>query len=325
VVSGLGGELDDRSIPKAHSCNSLVAIMLGRLRMSIEEAIDGLITVAITVFLGGSWDPNAAEGNSKRLKEAIEDLLRTRGIPTATKMHERDAPHPTCKVSVCYLHYLFPQLNFSRLLYAATSANTNHPQAFCTYSPRGYALNPTIVEALCATMTIPSLFSPVKIGRRLREQSFIGGPLGGNNPTRELLNEARSIFGADRRVAQIISIGSGLPRVLSMESPTNVDAVHRLLTEIATDCEGVARELFTRLFNIDAYLRLNVDRGMEDITVQDWGRLGDIESHTTAYIATTVVTQALDGSIRRMVKKKGMVSLGQLSEYPRVKNCVRGT
>jgi len=163
-------------------------------------------------------------------------------------------------------------------------------------------------------MAIPSHFSPVKIGRRLREQLSIGGPLGANNPTRELLSEARTVFGADRRVAQVISIGSGLPRVLSMESPTNVEVVHRLLTNIATNCETVARELPTRLYNIDAYLRLNVDRGMEGIITLDWGELGNIESHTAAYIATTAVSQAIDSSVRRVMKRTGIMTLGQLGE-----------
>ena len=163
-------------------------------------------------------------------------------------------------------------------------------------------------------MAIPPYFSPVKIGRRLREQSFVGGPLGANNPTREVLNEAITVFGAEKRAAQLISIGCGLPRVLSMEPPTNLEAVHRLLTNIATDCETVARELSTRLYNIDAYLRLNVDRGMEDITTLDWGELGNIESHTAAYIATTAVSQAIDSSIRRVMKRTGVVTLGQLGE-----------
>jgi hypothetical protein len=162
-------------------------------------------------------------------------------------------------------------------------------------------------------MAVLSLFSPVKIGPRLRQQSFIGGAHGANNPTRELLKEASALFGPNRRVAQVISIGSGLPRVASVESSTDNEGVDRLLKEIGTDCEMVAQELSTRLYTIDAYLRLNVDRGMELVTMTDWNELGSIESHTAAYIATATITGALDTSLRRLQERTGSLTLGQIS------------
>ena len=152
------------------------------------------------------------------------------------------------------------------------------------------------------------------IGPCLRQQTFVGGPLGTNNPTRELLNEATSLFGKDQRVAQILSIGSGLPRVMAMSSvdPTEI---HRLLNDIAADCETVAQELSTRLFNVDSYLRLNVDRGMEDLKMEDWNELGTIESHTGAYITKAVVAEVIDTSLQHLVDRIGTVTLGQLSMY----------
>jgi hypothetical protein len=165
-------------------------------------------------------------------------------------------------------------------------------------------------------MAVPPLFSPVKIGPRLRQQSFIGGALGASNPTRELLKEASAIFGPDRRVAQVLSIGSGLPRVISTESSTDTEGVHRLLKDIATDCEMVAQELSTRLYTIDVYLRLNVDRGMELVTMTDWNGLGSIQSHTAAYIATAAVTGALETSVRHLRERTGTLTLGQISTCP---------
>jgi hypothetical protein len=202
------------------------------------------------------------------------------------------------------------------VLYAATSANINHPQAFRTYSARGSSLKPTIVEAVCATMAVPSFFLPVKIGPRLRQQSFIGGAHGANNPTRELLKEASAVFGPNRRMAQVLSIGSGFPHVISTESSVDGESAHRLLKEIAADCEMVAQELATRLYTIDAYLRLNVDRGMELVTMTDWNELGAIESHTAAYIVTAIITGALDTSVQHLQERSGVLTLGQISKFP---------
>jgi hypothetical protein len=182
-------------------------------------------------------------------------------------------------------------------------------------------MNPTIVEAICATMAVPSHFSPVKIGPRLRQQSFIGGPVGANNPTRELLKEASTVFGNECRVAQIISIGSGIHPVLAMNSEANEATLSRLLNDIATDCEAVTQELHTRLYRVKAYLRLNVERGMEDITMEDWSGLGGIESHTGAYIAVASVSDSLDSSLRQLRERIGTVTLGQLSKCIIVCDC----
>jgi hypothetical protein len=294
--------------------DSLVSIMLGHLRMNVDEAIDALINVATAVFSEESQDAIDPAANSKQLKEAIEEMLQTKGIPVNYKMYERDRPKTRCKVyaySSNTVHYCHSRS--TRVVYSATSVNINHPHAFRTYPARGSSLNPTIVEAVCATMAVPSLFSPVKIGPRLRQQSFVGGAFGANNPTRELLKEASTLFGPNRRVAQVLSIGSGLPRVISTESLDGDEGAHRLLREMATDCEMVAQELSTRLYTIDAYLRLNVDKGMELVAMTDWNELGSIESHTAVYIATATVTGALETSVRHLQERTGALTLEQIS------------
>ena len=153
------------------------------------------------------------------------------------------------------------------------------------------------------------------IGPPLREQAFVGGALGTNNPTRELLKEAISIFGKDKRVAQILSLGSGLPRLLSVEGSTNSEAISLLIENMASDCEMVARELSTRLFGVHAYLRLNVERGMEAVTMSDWTSLGAIESFTCSYLEEPTIADLLNASLRRLQERVGTVTLGQISTY----------
>jgi predicted acylesterase/phospholipase RssA len=197
-------------------------------------------------------------------------------------------------------------------LYAATSANIRHPQAFRTYSIRGASLNPTIVEAVCATMATPPYFVPVQIGRS--HQSFVGGAVGANNPTRELLKEANAVFGNERRVAQILSIGCGIPTVLSLEAMTNEPGPSRLAKEIPTDCQVVAAELTARLYDVDAYLRLSVEKGIGNIEMDQWGMVGEIEMHTACYIESQTVSHALEGALKRLKQRSGTVTLGRLSK-----------
>ena len=80
--------------------NSLVALMLGRLRMNVNDAIDALINVATAIFPEGSQDVANPEANSKKLREAIEDMLQTRRLGVKTKMYERNSPQIGCKVYV---------------------------------------------------------------------------------------------------------------------------------------------------------------------------------------------------------------------------------
>jgi hypothetical protein len=77
---------------------SLVAILLGSLRMNVDEAIDALITVATTIFPESSPEVVDPEVNLKNLKDAIEYMLNTRDIPVNAKMYERGRPQTRCRV-----------------------------------------------------------------------------------------------------------------------------------------------------------------------------------------------------------------------------------
>jgi hypothetical protein len=72
--------------------------MLGHLRMNVDDAINMLITVATTIFPEGSQETPDPEVDSRKLKEAIEDVLQTRGLPVNAKMCERNSPQAECKV-----------------------------------------------------------------------------------------------------------------------------------------------------------------------------------------------------------------------------------
>jgi hypothetical protein len=98
VAQDLEGEFHVIQSRKLTNDGSLVAVMLGHLRMNVEEAIDWLITVATTIFPEGSQDIPEPEINSKNLKSAIEKMLRTKEITLNAKMRERDRPQDRCKV-----------------------------------------------------------------------------------------------------------------------------------------------------------------------------------------------------------------------------------
>jgi predicted acylesterase/phospholipase RssA len=201
-----------------------------------------------------------------------------------------------------------------RAIVAVSSANVSRCQIFRTYPSRQTNINCTLVEALCASIAAPPLFDPIPIGSRLRQQSFIGGALGYYNPTRELLKEARTVYGDEQRIALVLSLGSGLPPTLSLDSATLLSAgIEDLVKYIATDCERVARELSNQLVEVDAYIRLNVTRGLEDIVFNDWSHMGLIEDHTKTYLETASVAQTIARASEDIIRQVGVITLGQIS------------
>ncbi|KIM22335.1 hypothetical protein M408DRAFT_79170 [Serendipita vermifera MAFF 305830] len=303
---GFGGSVHTHSLCFISRYFRLVAFMLGHLRMNVNQAIDAFFALIALLSFDDSKDSIDQESNSTILKDFLESMIQKRGISPETKMNHTNGPSNRSKVALC----------------AATSTNITHPHVFRTYPSRGSNLNPTIIEALCATMAIQSHFLPVKIGPRRTQESFIGGPLGTNNPTRLLLEEASRVFGKNRRVAQIISLGCGLPRALSMNSSENT-RIDRILKDITTDCEMVANELAGRLATIDAYLRLNVIKGMESLEMKDWDHLGAVGTHTATYLAMGGISESIDSSLRRMQARVGSVTLSQLSECTSICVCAQ--
>jgi hypothetical protein len=97
---------------------------------------------------------------------------------------------------------------------------------------------------------------------------------------------------------------SGRPAVVAFDGPTLLNGIER-----------VAQELATQPFNVDAYLRLNVDRGMENTEMSNWDELGAIEGYTETYLAVTVVTKAIDPGLKRLQDRVGAITLGQLSTF----------
>lgn len=129
----------------------LAALLLGRLRMTIEVAMEELITIGRAMFSQDLQD-QSPDANTGRLRNAVEDMLRRNKHSIDLKL--RESAQNRCKVVV----------------FAAPAAATSHCQAFRTYRHRGKGLECTFVEAACAILSSPESFTPVAIGPSSRCQ-----------------------------------------------------------------------------------------------------------------------------------------------------------
>lgn len=51
------------------------------------------------------------------------------------------------------------------------------------------------------------------------------------------------------------------------------------------------------------YHRLNVDRGLEEISLSEWEKLPDVKTHTEAYLNDNAVSRGIDGIVYALVGK----------------------
>jgi len=160
------------------------------------------------------------------------------------------------------------------------------------------------VEAACAVITDPQRSSPVLIGSRWAKEKFVGIPYGFSNPIREIIKEARSIYGDNTQVSLVLSLGSGQETSLSNRGTQ--------LTRMTYDHDTVARELSHQLDGFGAYVRLNVDKGVVNGQHSDWHDLGLILSHTNAYLQMNAIVSYIDDIVRCLRYRTGGVTLGQL-------------
>jgi len=129
------------------------------------------------------------------------------------------------------------------------------------------------------------------------------------------------LFGKDRHVSQIFSIGSGHELGALYAQSTDINPDGESDNAVALDCNGTANELSARLCDVDAYLRLDVTMEKEIPTERDWSGFEDIETHTNTFLQTQVVSDTLVQSLK-LATLSGRDTLGQIGECGLVKTAI---
>ncbi|OXV08909.1 hypothetical protein Egran_03325, partial [Elaphomyces granulatus] len=260
------------------STGGLIAIMLGRLQMNVDDCIKTYIQLSSAAFqpkrqwydlLGSSIDFFKAGGvySSKSLESEIRNIVRSQIGHADAKLMNPDAP---CKSFVC-----------------ASTKTLNEPVLFRTYTTAKAVdtlgiSNCTIWQAGRATSAAPTFFDPIKIGHQL----FIDGATGRNNPVEEVLAQAKLIWSdAEHRIQCIISIGTGVPDLKDFGD--NLKKVIDTLKDIATETEATERR-FSRDHEYlgvgGRYFRYNVQQGLENVGLDEYREVPRIQVATKHYL-----------------------------------------
>ncbi|KAK5165890.1 uncharacterized protein LTR77_008814 [Saxophila tyrrhenica] len=288
ILQSLMERLNRQNPPKPCDCfdliggtstGGLIAIMLGRLRMSAQEAITAYTELSKPVFtqqrhrlglrggLQGRYD-------SQALEQGVKAMLWSQGYDDETLL--KDSSGSPCNVFV-----------------TATSKAHKKTVVFSSYfSDRrlGDRLDEVkIWEAARATSAATTFFDPI----RICGEDFVDGATGANNPLPTLLTEASDMWlddddvtmNLDAHISCLVSIGTGLPSMTKFND--RATGIMQTLADIATDCEKAAED-FQRhhplMLKSGRFFRFNVDQGLENVGLEEWKRLDDIGAVTRNYL-----------------------------------------
>jgi hypothetical protein len=192
----------------------------------------------------------------------------------------------------------------------ATSKVTSETICLASYkSPRAgsdFLDSVKIWEACRATSAASSFFSPIAVGQYNDE--FVDGATGANNPIWEVWNQAQLIWGPqalEGRIKCIVSIGTGVPSLKPFQD--DVLNIGKTLVAIATETEKTAEEFLrgkSHLEDNGQYYRFNVDRGLEEIGLEESNKRKEIAAATRRYVGSQKVIKQMQACADNMAGRE---------------------
>ncbi|KAF2998234.1 hypothetical protein E8E13_005657 [Curvularia kusanoi] len=281
------------------STGGIIAIMLGRLEMDVDECIAVYLELIKKLFEKKKAFAINHQGKLKNrfssqiLQESINEVLRNKGF-SETEIFN-DKTERKCKVFV-----------------VCKDKDTNSTIRLRGYTPSrnpDLLQLPTITQAAMATSAAVSFYEPVEISGR----TFLDGGLGSNNPVDEVEMEARQIWRLES-LAKLqdctdcfLSIGTGDPGIQSV-SDKAIKFLFEVLGNMATETETTANKSQNRWeqqVREKRYFRFNVDQGLGKVGLEEYKSSGLIYSATDRYLQDKVSMQdMLDQCMEALLAKQ---------------------
>ncbi|KAJ6184435.1 hypothetical protein N7519_005736 [Penicillium mononematosum] len=268
------------------STGGLIALMLGRMQLSVDECLEAYSALAPRIFTHVRHRIKLATGETQGRfdHEAMEQ-----GIKDVLVQHQMD-PEALFKSPVAEDCKTLTMARADVSFVCATSQSTGETVVLSSYynERRGSDLLNTakIWEVARATSAATTFFDPITIS----DEAFVDGATGANNPIQEIWTEAADVWGLqlgqlEENVKCLVSIGTGIPS-LSAFGP-GLREVAQALKSIATETEATASTFckhHTGLFQSGKAFRFNVVRGLETIGLEETSKWGNIKAATRNYV-----------------------------------------
>ncbi|KAH8804042.1 acyl transferase/acyl hydrolase/lysophospholipase [Flagelloscypha sp. PMI_526] len=269
----------------------LIAILLGRLRLSMDQTIEYFLDLNRTLHCPSLSHSTRSESLKAGVQHLVQSFTPNKDANEAILEYD-----PKCKMFVCAM--------------PSASMTGCRPECFRNYKPRKYASwNCKIWEAARATVSHRSFFDSIRIGPCYAAEDYVDACFGFNNPTELVMEETKSLFPPSTHRHLVLSLGASHPGISSC--PLSGDEWGFVLEEIATDCERTANRIAQS--NIPDYFRLNVSQSLQGTMLQDWADLGQIASHTKQYMASSLADQYMDQFVQVLARRHEQVMMSSNS------------
>lgn len=176
----------------------------------------------------------------------------------------------------------------------------------------------TIWQAARATSAAPMYFKRLKIGPPNAQEEFLDGGMGSNNPTKLMMHEACETFKEPRSVACVISIGAGVMHISDFRAPTFGQKIFPkeligVLKEMVTDCDSIEKDV-SRWFSgkPGVYFRFNVEKGLEDIKLEDAKELANIKTKTVRYLEQDKTARSIAEAVSVLCNPTAKIPISDL-------------
>ncbi|EIM79536.1 uncharacterized protein STEHIDRAFT_69307 [Stereum hirsutum FP-91666 SS1] len=91
--------------------------------------------------------------------------------------------------------------------------------------------------------------------------------------------------------------------------------VAKALAGIATDTEKTHEHLQRRFKSRpNLYFRFNVDQGLQDVTLDEWNKMGAVKGHTQMYLGSEAVKASLEEAVKVLVEQRATLGVSEASE-----------
>ncbi|KAI9892414.1 MAG: hypothetical protein M1814_001371 [Vezdaea aestivalis] len=280
------------------STGGLIAIMLGRLKMDVQECMDAYVDMSDQIFqkkhnrvsVRGKFQ---GRFDSDELERCIKKIIRDHGFDENELL--KDLPDASCKVFVC-----------------ATSTLTSDTVLLTSYRRRrggnDRLRHIKIWEACRATSAATSFFDSIHIQMGNVGEDFVDGATGANNPVHFLWNEALDLWHSESLEANLkclVSIGTGVPSIEPFKD--GLLEIGNTLAQISTDTETVAESFqrsYRHLGQSGQYFRFNVRNGLQDIGLEDAAQKDTIVSKTQKYIESQETFEQMGRCIANLAERE---------------------
>ncbi|KAG8806959.1 hypothetical protein FRC17_004712, partial [Serendipita sp. 399] len=172
----------------------------------------------------------------------------------------------------------------------------------------------TAVETVLASVSSPFLFPHAEIGGR-RKRSYVGPGTTFFNPIRELLTEAERLYGPERGVATVLSLGYGVSEIFAEKPRGSLSETESYLHDAIIAGAVTTAEVGYQFYGVGAYIRLAVPGGFGNTILDGWMEwdVMRIEDRTNAYMRSEEVANSVRFATEEIVARSTSVTIGRLN------------